>query len=108
MAMKELAQHVARRSGRGTPKRDFTRELKAEQAKGRVVVVSLQPYAGQEVAYLPRAVSDPKPWVQTDRHGPGHRYSGRECHAAPACGEKFINGRTCVRPGGHDKAHSTH
>lgn len=89
--------------------RNYTRELKAEQAKGRVVVVSMQPYAGQEVAYLPRAASDPRPWAIKDQHGLDYewRYSGRECHAVPACGVPFFGGKKCVLPSGHKEACST-
>lgn len=111
MDVQELVEHVARRSGTTPRKRNYTRELKAEQAKGRVVVASMLPYEGVPVEYEPRRKGDPQPWVQTDRHGCEWRYSGRYCHAVDACGKKvlvFKTGRftTCAKPKGHDKAHA--
>lgn len=90
-------------------KRKYTRELRAEQAKGRVVVASMAPYAGQPVTYAPRSAGDPAPWFIKDQYGLDYewRYSGRECHAVDACGRKFVNGKTCVKPVDHDKACST-
>lgn len=108
----ELVQHVARRSGtRPTRRRNFTRELLDARKNGSVIVASLAPYNGEPVEYAPRFKTDPRPWLRKDAHGCEWRFSGRECHTVPACGQRMIafkTGRyvTCTLPAGHErKAH---
>jgi hypothetical protein len=106
MDAKELVAHVARRSGTTPRKRNYTRELRGQQAKGWVVVASLQPFDGEPMEYAPRSKGDPKPWKPVGFGSPRstYRYSGRECHAVRACGVPFFGGRKCGLPTGHDKA----
>lgn len=87
-----------------TVKRNYTRELRSQQAKGWIVVASMQPYMGQPMVYNPRSKSDPKPWSPAAWSGVGLRYSGRELHVVRACGVPFFGGRKCGLPTGHDKA----
>ena len=65
-------------TGRSTA---YTAELRKALAEGARIVVSVQPYRGREVDYMPRRPGDPQPWLL--RVGPGdfYRYNGRECHA---------------------------
>lgn len=101
----ELAEHVARRSGRAPKKTNWTRALLRAHAAGKVVVASLLPYDGIEVTYAPRKKGDPKPWSVQDLHGCEWRFNGRECHTAEPCAAPMLKGgrRTaCTRPAGHE------
>ncbi len=83
-------------------KRNYTREIRKELAKGWKAAVSSigEP---EHVEYAPRSKGDPLPW-----EGAGYRYTGREVHTVPSCGDKILNFTTskftlCGLPKGHDK-----
>lgn len=85
--------------------RNYTAEILKQVAAGRVAVNSLGPE--RPVLHLPRSKGDPQPWFNG-----AYRYSGRYVHTVEACGQRlleFKTGRfaTCVKPEGHDKAHSS-
>lgn len=83
-------------------RRNYTREILAQVAAGRVAVRSVGYPAA--VQYKPRSKSDPWPW-----YGEGFRYNGREIHTVEACAQKMLslsggNFTSCSKPTGHDKA----
>jgi hypothetical protein len=85
-------------------RRNYTREIRRELAKGWKAVVSSigEP---EPVEYAPRSKGDPLPWK-----GVSYRYTGREVHVVPSCGEKLLSFATskfvlCTLPKGHDRAH---
>jgi hypothetical protein len=84
-------------------RRNYTREILAAMCDNRVAVVS---YLGriEAVRLEPRSKTDPTPWTDGT-----FRYSGREVHTVPSCGEKMLHlssGRfvNCTRPTGHSNA----
>lgn len=87
-------------------RRHYTREIQAELAKGgHMAVNSVGPMT--VVRYEPRSSRDPQPWTNGD-----YRYSGREVHTVPVCGQALYNlSRNtmtgCVKPKGHVKAHAS-
>jgi hypothetical protein len=82
--------------------RNYTREILDQISDGKMVAVAT--VLGTHAQYDPRSKSDPMPWLSS-----GFRYTGREVHAVPACGERLLHmsGRftKCNLPEGHDKAH---
>lgn len=79
-------------------RRNYTREILAQMAEGKVPVNSVGPE--RPVTYDPRSKADPKPWTNGV-----YRYSGREVHTVPAtCGEPLAWGGSnpCARPKGHN------
>lgn len=71
-------------------RRNYTQELRDAEAQGAVIVCSMHPYDGMPMAYAPRRLRDPLPWVPADQYTRSGsydgmwRYSGRECHAVDA------------------------
>lgn len=61
--------------------RNYTREILARVAEGKVPVNSLGPET--RVMYRPRSKRDPQPWTNGF-----YRYSGRYVHTVDPCGEK--------------------
>lgn len=66
-------------------RRNYSAELLAAQENGQKIVCSMAPYEGDEVAYAPRRLRDPRPWTFTETASAAYhgmfRYTGRECHA---------------------------
>lgn len=86
-------------------RRNYTAEIRKQIAAGRVAVNSVGPE--YPVTYSPRSKSDPQPWDNGT-----YRYSGRYVHTVEACGQRllgFATGRfaACIKPKGHDKAHTS-
>lgn len=68
-------------------RRNYSQELQEAKRRGAVIVCSVAPYDGTEMAYAPRRARDPLPWVPADQYTPSgsydgmYRYGGRFCHA---------------------------
>jgi hypothetical protein len=87
-------------------RRNYTREILAQVATGRVPVNSVGPEC--VLRYEPRSKTDPQPWTNGT-----YRYNGREVHTVPACGQRLLRmyrgtWTYCTKPQGHDRAHSSH
>ena len=63
--------------------RNYTAELRRAKRAGHKIVVAVEPYRGQEVAYAPRRAGDPLPWKIKGAPNPsGFRFNGREVMVA--------------------------
>lgn len=88
-------------------RRNYTREILNEMAKGRQPFNSVGPEG--PVTYEPRSKYDPQPFTNG-----AYRYSGREVYTRrPAnCDRTMLNVKTlrlapCAKPLGHEGAHSS-